>query len=75
MKIESQVKALFNRFVRDESGTTAIEYSLIGTIIGIACVAIFISVGDSMVNLFGSEDSGASPVLESAAATAAGEEE
>lgn len=75
MRYESQVSAVFNRFVQDESGATAIEYSLIATIIGIACVTIFISVGDGLVNLFGSEDSGARPVLEGAAATVASEED
>lgn len=28
-------------FLRDERGTTAIEYALIGTLVGVACIAAF----------------------------------
>ena len=33
------MKTLFNRFAKDESGATAIEYGLIATLIGIAIIA------------------------------------
>ncbi|MFM9973848.1 MAG: Flp family type IVb pilin [Beijerinckiaceae bacterium] len=33
------MKSLFSRFVKDESGATAIEYGLIAAIIGIGIIA------------------------------------
>ncbi len=33
------MKSLFNRFVQDESGATAIEYGLIAAIIGVGIIA------------------------------------
>jgi pilus assembly protein Flp/PilA len=33
------MKSLFNRFVKNESGATAIEYALIAAIIGVGIVA------------------------------------
>jgi pilus assembly protein Flp/PilA len=32
------MKNLFNRFVKDESGATAIEYGLIASLIGVAII-------------------------------------
>ncbi|MDP2314982.1 MAG: Flp family type IVb pilin [Pseudomonadota bacterium] len=32
---------LFQGFVDDEAGTTSIEYALIGTLVGVACIAAF----------------------------------
>jgi len=37
------MKSLFNRFVKDESGATAIEYGLIAAIIG---VGIIVALGN-----------------------------
>lgn len=34
------MKTLFNRFVRDESGATAIEYGLIACLIAVMLVAV-----------------------------------
>jgi pilus assembly protein Flp/PilA len=49
----------FKRFAADQSGTTAIEYALLGTIIAVALVASFSLVGDSVANMFGSGSDGA----------------
>lgn len=42
-------------FLRDERGATAIEYALLGTLIGIALIASFTLVGDGVKNLFNPE--------------------
>lgn len=42
----------FFRFLKDESGATAIEYALIGTAISIAIVFIANAVGGSLVARF-----------------------
>ena len=36
---------LFKRFVRDESGATAIEYGLIAALIAVACIATMQTLG------------------------------
>lgn len=69
------VKTFFKisgRFVRDEAGSPAIEYSLMGALVAMACVVAFTTLGDSLVNLFSSGSDGAGPALENAAAIAAG---
>lgn len=71
MGLPSAFKSVVSRFIADESGSPAIEYSILGAVIGIACIAIFISFGDSLSNLFGSEDTGVAPELATAAQTAA----
>jgi pilus assembly protein Flp/PilA len=40
------------RFIKDESGVTAIEYGLIAAGIGIAIVVVVGNVGDALFNLF-----------------------
>ena len=42
------MKSLFSRFVKDESGATAIEYGLIAALIGIAVMAAVGSVGTNL---------------------------
>ena len=37
---ELTMKTLFNRFVRDESGATAIEYGLIAALIAVAIIVV-----------------------------------
>jgi pilus assembly protein Flp/PilA len=39
---------LISRFVRDESGATAIEYGLIATLIALAIIATVTTVGTSL---------------------------
>jgi len=42
----------FSRFVKDESGATAIEYGLIASLISIAAIAAFTSVGTHLSAVF-----------------------
>jgi len=44
---------LFARFVRDESGATAIEYGLIAALIALAIMVGAQSLGNSLNNQFG----------------------
>ena len=46
------MKTLFNRFVKDESGATAIEYGLIAALIAVAIITILGSVGSSLTDTF-----------------------
>lgn len=39
------MKALFNKFINDESGATAIEYGLIAALIAVACITAMTTVG------------------------------
>jgi pilus assembly protein Flp/PilA len=50
---ESQMKNLFVRFAKDESGATAIEYGLIAAGISIAISVIVFAVGSKLAGLFG----------------------
>jgi pilus assembly protein Flp/PilA len=43
---------LVQRFVAEESGATAIEYSLMAALIAVACIAAFMVFGTSLTNLF-----------------------
>ena len=57
------MKSLFSRFVKDESGATAIEYGLIAAIIGVGIIAVLKNVRTSLQSTFNtvnSELSGAS---------------
>lgn len=40
-------------FLHDESGATAMEYALVATLIGMTIIVTFITVGDSLRNMFG----------------------
>jgi pilus assembly protein Flp/PilA len=46
------MKALFSRFVKDESGATAIEYGLIAALIAVAIIVAVRSVGNESRNTF-----------------------
>jgi pilus assembly protein Flp/PilA len=46
------MKSLFNRFVKNESGATAIEYALIAAIIGVGIVAALQSLKTQMNTTF-----------------------
>ena len=48
------MKNLFARFVKDESGATAVEYALIVAGIGVAIMAAVTSLGTAIANKFGS---------------------
>lgn len=56
------------RFLRDESAATAIEYALLGTLIGVALVVTFVILGNSIQNLFGYGTGGATDTITSQAA-------
>lgn len=43
---------MLTRFMKDESGATAIEYGLIASLIAVAIVAILTTVGSSLTNVF-----------------------
>lgn len=44
---------MIKRFLRDESGATAIEYGLIAALISVAAIGAFTRVGDSLDTKFG----------------------
>jgi pilus assembly protein Flp/PilA len=44
---------LFARFVRDESGATAIEYGLIAALIAVAIITAATTLGTDLSDLFG----------------------
>jgi pilus assembly protein Flp/PilA len=48
------MRTSFARFVRDESGATAIEYALIAAGIGVAILTAVNALGDSISGLFDS---------------------
>ncbi|MEA2997332.1 MAG: pilus assembly protein Flp/PilA [Alphaproteobacteria bacterium] len=46
------MKSLFLRFMRDQSGATAIEYGLIAAGISVAIIAVVNSLGVTLTNTF-----------------------
>lgn len=46
------MKTLFNRFVRDESGATAIEYGLIAALVAVAIITALQTMKNSLNNTF-----------------------
>jgi len=44
---------LISRFVRDESGATAIEYGLIATLVAVAIIAALTTLGQALSTTFG----------------------
>jgi pilus assembly protein Flp/PilA len=44
--------AVFSKFMRDESGATAIEYGLIAALISVAIIAALTSVGTNLKTTF-----------------------
>ena len=42
----------FDRFIRDESGATAIEYGLIAALIAVGIIAAATTLGSSLSSLF-----------------------
>jgi pilus assembly protein Flp/PilA len=62
--MERHMKNLVLRFVKDESGVTAIEYGLIAALVSVAILAILTQLGGSLVQIF--------TTIANALATAAG---
>jgi len=52
------MKNLVTRFVRDESGATAIEYGLIAALISVVIIAVLTSIGGSLNTKFTSVNTG-----------------
>ena len=48
------MKNLVKRFVKDESGATAIEYGLIAALISVVIITVLTNVGTSLNAKFGS---------------------
>ena len=46
------MKNLISRFIRDESGATAIEYGLIAALVSVACIAGLTLVGGNLSTEF-----------------------
>jgi pilus assembly protein Flp/PilA len=46
------MSAMFSRFVRDDSGATAIEYGLIAGLIAVVLVTAVTTVGTKLTNTF-----------------------
>jgi pilus assembly protein Flp/PilA len=46
------MKNLMNRFAKDESGATAIEYGLIAALIAVVCVTVWTQIGTNLTTRF-----------------------
>jgi pilus assembly protein Flp/PilA len=44
--------SIFKRFVKDESGATAIEYGLIAALVSVAIIAVLGTLGDNLKSTF-----------------------
>lgn len=44
---------LINRFVKDQSGATAIEYGLIAALVGVAIIGAVTTLGSKLSSTFG----------------------
>ncbi len=49
---EVNVRPLINKFLRDESGATAIEYGLIAALIAVVIIGAVSAVGSNLGNTF-----------------------
>ena len=52
------MSSVINRFMRDESGATAIEYGLIAAGIAVAIITVVTNVGTSLNATFGKVETG-----------------
>jgi pilus assembly protein Flp/PilA len=52
--LEFVMKSLFARFVKDQSGATAIEYGLIAALISVVCITVLTNVGTKLNTKFAS---------------------
>ena len=43
---------MLQKFLKDESGATAIEYGLIAALVAVACIAALTAMGSSLSDLF-----------------------
>jgi pilus assembly protein Flp/PilA len=57
------MKILAAHFLRDEIGTTAIEYSLIGALISVVCIAGMVLVGNGLQGVYNAVSAAITPAL------------
>jgi pilus assembly protein Flp/PilA len=50
--------SMMKRFLKDESGATAIEYGLIAALISVVCILVFTTIGDRLSARFQSVAAG-----------------
>lgn len=50
------MKSIISRFVKDESGATAIEYGLIAGLLSVAIIGILVTMGGSLTSIFSQID-------------------
>jgi pilus assembly protein Flp/PilA len=50
---ESSMTKFVSRFMKDESGATAIEYGLIAALVAVAIASVLPLLGDKLKNTFG----------------------
>jgi pilus assembly protein Flp/PilA len=48
---------MFKKFMKDESGATAIEYGLIAALVAVAIVGALTTLGGSLTTMFGTVNS------------------
>jgi pilus assembly protein Flp/PilA len=65
---DNTMKTLFNRFIKDESGATAIEYGLIAALIAVAIIGALNALSSDLSEIFGRVGT----ALDGAAATSSG---
>ncbi|HUO53895.1 MAG TPA: Flp family type IVb pilin [Rhodoblastus sp.] len=46
------MKTLLSRFVKDQSGATAIEYGLIAALISVVCITVLTNIGSKLNTKF-----------------------
>jgi pilus assembly protein Flp/PilA len=56
----------FPRFVKDDSGATAIEYGLIAALVSVAIIAVLSLVGNNLENTFNAVANGLNTAAEQA---------
>jgi len=49
---EQMLNRIFAKFIKDDSGATAIEYGLIAALVSVAAIAALTSLGGSLTNIF-----------------------
>jgi pilus assembly protein Flp/PilA len=54
------MKTLFNRFLKDESGATAIEYGLIAALIAVVLITMLTNIGTNLNTKFTAINTGLS---------------
>ena len=59
----SSMKILVTSFLRDESGTTAIEYGLIGALISVVCIVGMTLVGTQLTAMYTTVSNVITPAL------------